>query len=92
MRDVHPLRLWPGILLDLSGCAGAGQGMFQRLSVTIPSPLDAERRARGRFGMSQAGGRGTAIRTRIPGIHPAEIIAKVERERFVIGETEMPAG
>jgi hypothetical protein len=42
--------------------------------------------------MSQAGGRGAALRARKPGVHPAEIIPEVEREGFVVGETEVTAG
>ena len=42
--------------------------------------------------MSQAGARGAVVGARVPGMNPAEIIAQAERERFVVGETEVTAG
>ena len=84
MRETSIQRgIGPGIALDVGDRPGVGQGMLDRLAVSVAGALDAERRAGGRLGMGERAVGAAFGRPGVLGIDAAEIVPDEEGERFV---------
>ncbi len=85
--NIHPVRVGPGVGVDLSGGCGGGEGVAHWLAAFVAVAQDAERRAVSRAGGQVGVGRGV-IRASVDRQDAPEVIADGAMKAFVIRQVQ----